>query len=114
MASCRRRATLMRIVAAGSSRAAGSCPTSTRCWVAPFSTLGRYRRVPAGPQDMEIFAAHWPNQPSDDPLARTFNRLPKYVVSTTLTEPLSWQNSILIGGDVVAEIAKVKDETGKD
>jgi dihydrofolate reductase len=37
----------------------------------------------------EIFARYWPNQPSDDPLAAAMNGFRKYVVSTTLTEPLA-------------------------
>ena len=34
------------------------------------------------------FAAYWPNQPADDPVAGPMNETPKYVVSTSLTEPL--------------------------
>jgi dihydrofolate reductase len=66
-----------------------------------------------GRRTYEIFAAHWPNQPADDPLAGTFNELPKYVVSTTLTEPLAWQNSTLVRGDVAAEIAALKVQPGE-
>lgn len=62
----------------------------------------------------ELFAAYWPTAPSDDPLAQTINGLPKYVVSNTLEEPLSWNNSRLIKGDVAGEIAKLKREPGKD
>jgi dihydrofolate reductase len=67
-----------------------------------------------GRRTYEIFAAHWPNQPAEDPLAAPFNELPKYVVSTTLTPPLAWQNSILIQGDVASEISRLKDEPGKE
>ena len=67
-----------------------------------------------GRRTYEIFAAHWPNQPADDPLAGTFNELPKYVVSTTLAERLPWANSKLIRGDVPAELAKLKDQPGKE
>jgi dihydrofolate reductase len=62
----------------------------------------------------EIFAAYWPKQPADDPLAGTMNGLSKYVVSTTLTEPLAWENSTLIKGDVPAELAKLKEQSGKE
>jgi dihydrofolate reductase len=62
----------------------------------------------------ENFAAHWPKQPADDPLAATMNGLEKYVVSTTLTEPLAWQNSTLIKDDVAGEVAKLKAGTGKE
>jgi dihydrofolate reductase len=67
-----------------------------------------------GRRTYEIFAAHWPKQPASDPLAGTFNGLPKYVVSTTLGEPLAWENSTLIRGDVPAGLAKLKAEPGKE
>jgi dihydrofolate reductase len=38
----------------------------------------------------------------------------KYVVSKTLEEPLEWNNSTLIKGDIVAEITKLKQQDGKD
>ena len=38
----------------------------------------------------------------------------KYVVSTTLEEPLAWENSTLISDNVVEEIAKLKDQAGGD
>ena len=62
----------------------------------------------------ENFAAHWPKQPADDPLAGLMNGLQKYVVSRTLEEPLAWQNSKLLSDDVVGEIGRLKDGSGKD
>ena len=41
------------------------------------------------------------------------NGYPKYVVSTTLQEPLEW-NARLIEGDVAEEVTKLKQEPGKD
>jgi dihydrofolate reductase len=67
-----------------------------------------------GRKTYEIFARHWPKQPADDPLAGTMNALEKYVVSTTLGEPLEWENSTLIKGDVARGVAKVKEGTGKE
>jgi dihydrofolate reductase len=67
-----------------------------------------------GRKTYEIFAAHWPKQPAEDPLAGTFNDMPKYVASTTLKEPLAWQNSTVIKGDVADGVAKLKREAGKD
>src|SRR5688572_23833530 len=46
----------------------------------------------------DIFAAHWPFQ--SDAIGELFNRINKYVVATTPVD-LSWQNSILISGDIV-------------
>jgi dihydrofolate reductase len=62
----------------------------------------------------EIFAAYWPNAPGDDPLAKMLNDMPKHVASTTLREPLSWNNSHLIQGDLAAEITKLKQAPGED
>jgi len=62
----------------------------------------------------EIFAGYWPTAPAEEPLAEIINSLPKYVVSTTLEEPLAWNNSHLIKGDVAGEVTKLKHETGKD
>jgi dihydrofolate reductase len=67
-----------------------------------------------GRKTYEIMAPYWPNQPEDNPIASQMNRLAKYVVSTTLTEPLEWQNSTLIKGDVAEEIRNLKREPGKD
>jgi dihydrofolate reductase len=67
-----------------------------------------------GRRTYEGFAAHWPKQPADDPLAGTMNGLTKYVVSTSLTEPLAWENSTLIKGDVPAEVATLKKQPGKE
>jgi len=67
-----------------------------------------------GRKTYEIFAAHWPKQPAEDPLAGTFNDLQKWVVSSTLSEPLGWKNSTLIQGDVTAGIAAVRAGDGKD
>jgi dihydrofolate reductase len=60
------------------------------------------------------FAAFWPNQPADDPVAGPMNATPKFVVSTSLSEPLSWQNSILIRDDPAGTIRGLKAEDGKD
>jgi dihydrofolate reductase len=46
--------------------------------------------------------------------ADMMNGYPKYVVSTTLEEPLEWQNSTLIEGNVAEEVSKLKRQPGKD
>lgn len=63
----------------------------------------------------EMFAAHWPNAPEEQQaLAEPLNALPKYVASTTLTEPLEWQNSTLLRGDVRGAVSALTAEEGKD
>jgi dihydrofolate reductase len=62
----------------------------------------------------EAFAAFWPGQPGGTPLVDYINSVPKYVVSTTLEEPLGWNNSFLIGGDAAEGVAALKARDGKD
>mgnify|MGYP003407489491 CR=1 FL=1 len=63
----------------------------------------------------QMFAAHWPTAPEDQQvLAEPLNTLPKYVASTTLAEPLGWQNSRLLRGDVGAAVRALKAEQGRD
>jgi dihydrofolate reductase len=67
-----------------------------------------------GRRTYEEWAAFWPSQSSDEePIAAAMNGLPKYVASKTLSE-VTWQNSTLLGDDVVAEIKKLKQQPGKD
>ncbi len=61
------------------------------------------------------FASYWPGVSSEDqPFAAYMNDTLKYVVSTTLEEPLGWNNSTLIGDNVAEEIAGLKQQPGKD
>jgi dihydrofolate reductase len=61
----------------------------------------------------EQMAAYWPNQPGGVPMVDYINSVPKYVVSTTLEEPLEWNNSTLIEGDVAEEILRLKQQPGE-
>jgi dihydrofolate reductase len=63
----------------------------------------------------EEWAAYWPNQdPEENPVAAQMNGTQKYVVSTTLEEPLEWNNASLIGENVAEEISELKRLPGKD
>ena len=56
----------------------------------------------------EGFATAWPSR--EGPFADKLNSDRKVVVSSTLVDP-EWQNTTVVSGDVVGEIAKLKDET---
>ena len=61
------------------------------------------------------FASYWPGVSSEEqPFAGYMNDTPKYVVSTTLEEPLEWNNSTLIKGDIPEGVAALKEQPGKD
>ncbi len=77
-----------------------------RFMAAPFELL-------LGRRTYDIFAAYWPNHKEVPSVAKPFNSAKKYVVSHKPFE-LSWNNSVLITGDVVAEIKKLKNSDGPD
>ncbi len=63
----------------------------------------------------EEWAAYWPNQdPEENPVAATMNSIRKYVVSTTLEEPIGWNNTSLIQENVAEELSELKRQPGKD
>ena len=64
-----------------------------------------------GRKTYEIFAAYWPH--ADEPGADDLNNARKYVVSRTL-DKVDWNNSILIKGDVVKEITRLKELDGPE
>jgi dihydrofolate reductase len=74
-----------------------------------------------GRNTYDIFAAHWPDIPTDPSsdgynpgeaeIARTFNRVTKYV-ATHEPDTLSWENSQGLGKDVVATVRALKKEDG--
>jgi dihydrofolate reductase len=66
-----------------------------------------------GRRTYEDFAAFWPKQ-TDNPFTAVLNDTQKYVVSTTLKEPLAWSHSTLLKGDAADAVAKLKRKPGKD
>ena len=68
-----------------------------------------------GRRTYEIFAGYWPNASEEEQvLAQPLNTRPKYVASRTLSEPLAWQNSTLLQGDLAEAVVALKDEDGDD
>jgi dihydrofolate reductase len=88
-------------------------------WVAPLfdneamAFLNQvYQRADAflfGRRTYEIFAGSWGTwaDPGDNPIWTALNTRPKYVASTTLTDP-QWANTTVLSGDLAAAIGKLK------
>jgi dihydrofolate reductase len=57
----------------------------------------------------EGFAKAWPSITDEAGFAAKMNSMPKYVVSSTLTNP-EWQNTTVLSGDVAEEVSKLKQE----
>jgi dihydrofolate reductase len=61
----------------------------------------------------EEWAAFWPQQSDEDPLAGFFNSQPKYVVSNSL-QTATWNNTTIVSGDVSGQLRELKDRTDGD
>ena len=91
-------------------------------WVAPFfddetgtfvtSVFERADALLLGRKTWEIFEAYWPHHDEGDPVSHGINVLPKYVPSTTLTDP-GW-NTHVIDGDVEAAVRELKAKAGRE
>lgn len=92
-------------------------------WVAPLvedpvfgAEIGKLFDQPfdllLGRRTYDIFSAHWPyaeGGPNDD-IAKTFNRITKYVATRKGVE-LSWKGSVALS-DGAKDVAKLKQEDG--
>lgn len=63
-----------------------------------------------GRRTYEDLYGYWPKQPAN-PYTDRLTKSQKHVVSRTRTEPLPWQNSTLVTGDVPAAVATLKAGT---
>jgi dihydrofolate reductase len=91
-------------------------------WAAPYAAMQQpevgeaFANMGAllfGRWTYEMFYGYWPNQ-TNNPFTGLLNNIRKYVVSTTLDEPLPWSNSILIKREVPETLAKLKGEQRDD
>jgi len=65
-----------------------------------------------GRKTYEGFAAAWPTMDDEEGFADRMNGMPKYVVSSTLSDP-SWTNTRVIGtGDIAGSVADLKASAG--
>lgn len=98
-------------------------PEYTRNWSMPYTSadveaviggaMATSDAMLLGRKSYQDFAAFWPNIPEDDPFGNIMNNRTKYVVSTTL-DKAEWKNSHLIKNNVVAELTKLKQQSGQD
>jgi dihydrofolate reductase len=81
-------------------------------WAVPYEAMGSLmaegqgntEALLFGRRTYEDFAGFWPRQ-TDNPYTAVLDATRKYVVSTTLREPLPWRNSALLAGaDAVAAL----------
>ncbi|MFE0149840.1 dihydrofolate reductase family protein [Nonomuraea sp. NPDC059007] len=78
-----------------------------------------YQRADAflfGRRTYEIFAGSWGSgswgaEQGDNPISAALNSRPKYVVSTTLSDP-QWTNTTVLSEDVAAAIRELKAKPG--
>jgi dihydrofolate reductase len=74
-----------------------------------------YQRADAflfGRRTYEIFAGYWGVMAdSGNPIAAALNARPKYVASTTLTDP-QWADTTVLSGDVAAAVGELKAKPG--
>lgn len=61
-----------------------------------------------GRKTYDIFANYWPTAPEEIPFTGLLNSVPKFVASRTLTDPLAWQGSSLIAGDLAEGVNDLK------
>jgi len=64
-----------------------------------------------GRRSYEFLASRWPSRTGE--LADTLNSKPKYVVSSTLQDPI-WNNTTVLKGNVVKKVSKLKQQLAGD
>ena len=92
-------------------------------WAAPRSDevmmreltkgMGQTGGLLLGRRTYQHFYSYWPYQ-TGNPFTDVLNNTQKYVASTTLSEPLPWMNSTLLGPDVPRAVAELRARDGKD
>ena len=67
-----------------------------------------------GRRTWQDFITAWGRLTDGNPVTTHMNAATKYVVSRTLEDAGAWQNSILLRGDAVESVAKLKAQSGGD
>jgi dihydrofolate reductase len=86
-------------------------------WVQPFmdetvatfmgGATSRAAGLLLGRRTYQNFVVDWEQTDATDPAIAAMNRIPKYLVSQTLTDP-SWHNTIRLGPDLPAEVERLR------
>jgi dihydrofolate reductase len=84
-----------------------------RSWVVEgYATAGGFL---LGGRTYQNLAGYWPNASEEEQvIAQPLNTKPKYVASSTLTEPLAWENSTVLKGEVAEAVTALKQQDGGD
>lgn len=61
-----------------------------------------------GRRTYEIFAGYWPTAPAEIPFTELLNRVPKYVASRSLADPLGWTGSSLLPEPLAESVSELK------
>jgi dihydrofolate reductase len=90
--------------------AAGAGDDQTRAFI--YQTYQRAGAFLFGRRTYEQFAGYWGvMDPGSNPVAGALNTRPKYVASTTLSEP-RWADTTVLSGDVAAAVSELKARPG--
>src|SRR5215207_3195109 len=94
-------------------------------WVTPLfdneaatflnEVYGRADAFLFGRRTYEIFSGSWGAvaDPGINPIAKALNSMPKYVASTTLTDP-QWADTTVLPGEVAAAVGELKAKPGRE
>ena len=93
-------------------------------WIVPYadqdmgeiveSWFARAEAILLGRNTFTMMREYWTQVTDpDNAVAAGLNGLPKYVVSSTLSEP-DWGDTTVLSGDVIREVTKLKDQPGEE
>jgi len=92
-------------------------------WAVPYDGMqsreaiegvGAWGGLLLGRRTYEDLYDYRPKQTDNNPFTDRLNNMQKYVASTTLTEPLAWQNTTLIKGNLAGAVTALKVQPGND
>src|SRR4051794_13584791 len=79
-----------------------------------FQAMSESDALLLGRKTWQIHGGAFEPMAAGDPFGDVMNTMPKYVVSTTLSDASAWRNSTLIKDNVVEQVRALKEQPGKD